>query len=754
MFNFYKKENHRLFLKYFKLFMLVLIIPTMLAYLILNIAYKYALNITIDNNYTLVNQLQESADLSLEFAQHIAFNIAANKDVLEFEYKKESNRDVYNLYCSLQNLGVYEYYSTQHSASNFIFIYFDEYDIIVTGKYKYTTKEFYNFFIEKSSLSYEDFQTLLKEKYFSELLPNISYFHNGSPVAEECITYCQSFPLMGEISGNAFVAIKSSSLDTISITSDDNDKCLYLADTEGKVVASFGNSQFIHEDLHNLSDGYTNYKINGTEALCFVKSSNIRKYKYIYVSDISNIHNKVFPLKKAIVIYVVSVLLLGIILIIILSLKAEKPLKELSDYINTITNSPRSNDVLKDIRLAVESLAQANNHSRQFLDKHALDIRESITTKILNGTIKTHDELDEFNSTSAVKLDLENGNFIVFSIDMYSEHNDNNFNLLKYELVGILREILGDIGTPHCGMTYSSGFSVLIALSGGAMSDIRQLVPSLEYTQKLFIEKVDVDISIGIGDICGFEGIPKSNQKAQKAVVYRVITGTSDIVFFDDISSKTTISFKPLSDIENTLILYINEGDMPKVQQTLNEAFMLNNASLEVNQYMFFSLIGLVLNLTNSNELDSKLQNEILENILKTRSIPELKECAIKIFSDICGRIMNKKKTKDDLKLDIMDYVNSNFSDPNMSLYFVADKFDLNYTYLSHFFKEYIGENFSKYITRMRIDKSKEYLQSTDLSVSDISSMVGYANATVLTKTFKKVTNETPAEFRRKSKRQ
>ena len=70
-------------------------------------------------------------------------------------------------------------------------------------------------------------------------------------------------------------------------------------------------------------------------------------------------------------------------------------------------------------------------------------------------------------------------------------------------------------------------------------------------------------------------------------------------------------------------------------------------------------------------------------------------------------------------------------------------------SYFSALFKRETGENFVRYLTRVRIDRAKELLQQTNLSVSEVCSRVGYNDLKHFTQTFKKETSLSPAQYRR-----
>ena len=58
----------------------------------------------------------------------------------------------------------------------------------------------------------------------------------------------------------------------------------------------------------------------------------------------------------------------------------------------------------------------------------------------------------------------------------------------------------------------------------------------------------------------------------------------------------------------------------------------------------------------------------------------------------------------------------------------------------------------AKYIQSYRIDKAKELLVSTTLSLEEIATKVGFANSSYLCKVFKSTTGMTPLAFSQKAR--
>lgn len=72
----------------------------------------------------------------------------------------------------------------------------------------------------------------------------------------------------------------------------------------------------------------------------------------------------------------------------------------------------------------------------------------------------------------------------------------------------------------------------------------------------------------------------------------------------------------------------------------------------------------------------------------------------------------------------------------------------MNPYYLSKYFKTKTGQNFSEYVTRVRMNKAAELLRDIRYRTYEISEMVGYSNAKNFTRTFRRYFGQCPREFR------
>jgi len=88
----------------------------------------------------------------------------------------------------------------------------------------------------------------------------------------------------------------------------------------------------------------------------------------------------------------------------------------------------------------------------------------------------------------------------------------------------------------------------------------------------------------------------------------------------------------------------------------------------------------------------------------------------------------------------------------NLSLKMIADELYMNPTYLGRLFKDDVGECFSSFLTKLRIQKAIELLNNVTLKVYEVSELVGFKDPAYFSLIFKKYMGMTPQEFQKHNK--
>lgn len=84
----------------------------------------------------------------------------------------------------------------------------------------------------------------------------------------------------------------------------------------------------------------------------------------------------------------------------------------------------------------------------------------------------------------------------------------------------------------------------------------------------------------------------------------------------------------------------------------------------------------------------------------------------------------------------------------NLNLSDLADKYHFNHSYLTKTFKKQKGISPLKLINSLRIEDAKELLKNEELSVREISEMLGFSNQHYFSRIFKEMAGQPPLEYR------
>jgi two-component system response regulator YesN len=104
-------------------------------------------------------------------------------------------------------------------------------------------------------------------------------------------------------------------------------------------------------------------------------------------------------------------------------------------------------------------------------------------------------------------------------------------------------------------------------------------------------------------------------------------------------------------------------------------------------------------------------------------------------------------ETKNQAFNSILQFVTLNFRQ-DISLQNLSDQFFMNPSYISQLFKKEVGETFTAYIAKLRINYACELLDKDQSSVHEIAEKIGYQDYFYFTRLFKKVTGKTPSQYR------
>lgn len=164
----------------------------------------------------------------------------------------------------------------------------------------------------------------------------------------------------------------------------------------------------------------------------------------------------------------------------------------------------------------------------------------------------------------------------------------------------------------------------------------------------------------------------------------------------------------------------------------------------------------LVFHIDEQSPLEDLLQRFLLEYFDSGKSSPAaINGYLLIIFSELSRLFNDEDSVFDDVwseekekKEEVLKYLTIHFK--NLSLNDLARHFHFHPTYMSNFIKKSFGKTFQEIMIEIRLEHAKKLLKTTNQSIEEIVSSVGYNNKSHFYKLFKKTYGLTPNQFRKK----
>ena len=98
---------------------------------------------------------------------------------------------------------------------------------------------------------------------------------------------------------------------------------------------------------------------------------------------------------------------------------------------------------------------------------------------------------------------------------------------------------------------------------------------------------------------------------------------------------------------------------------------------------------------------------------------------------------------------DIRQFLEKNFTDPNIKISDICSEFKVSVSSVRENFNKIFGVSPKRYLTILRINEAKKYLLETDLAVFEIAEKCGFDDTFYFSRCFSKSCSCTPSEFRK-----
>ncbi|MCQ4088264.1 response regulator transcription factor [Saccharibacillus sp. JS10] len=264
----------------------------------------------------------------------------------------------------------------------------------------------------------------------------------------------------------------------------------------------------------------------------------------------------------------------------------------------------------------------------------------------------------------------------------------------------------------------------------------------------------DEELRIGIGTIgCKAQHGSTSRSEAKKALEYALVDPHRKV--FEYTPAATSAETETVGTLKASLNREYARLILARDQQQLKEQINKDFAELSQAEGMTPSeLQNIALGICSDfrvvlrevkREEDGDLFLQMIERIRSASYREELLE-AIQYAAEETIALLSRD-TRSPVVQQVLGHVAAHYGE-ELSLKMLGAQYHIHPVYLGQLFHKEIGETFTDYLNKYRIERAKEKLRTTSEKVQDISRSVGYWETGYFYKQFRKYVGISPTEYK------
>lgn len=727
----------------------------------------------------ILRQIQESVDSRLRNIEQLAMNVELDSRI------KGIQNITGNLAAPIQSynkFGVIGEFRTYMLANEFIdrfYIYFHNSDSILASNGSFNPEAYYEQFYKEYLITMDEWNAVVRGGYTKDYVPLVLK-EPGLSSADRSIVFTKSMipfasrnprdslgtivmhlNLNDSVFQNVLGQFRDSNEGTLLIVNE-RDELLFTtgAASEGEQVA-----------YKSLPDsGVAELTYDGSERVVTAIQSEIADWKYVSLIPSELFMYKVGEIRRLTVWICLLIVLMGGFLAYFFSRKNYRPIDQLIRAVskNSGVNRDRKLSEYQFIEETVTGIVAANATMERKVLQQVQTLRDYFLVRLLKGKLTDPYSVESIRETYNISFQSDHFAVLLFFVEdtsglSFEPSPDNPGG--EEELVGfVIKNTVEEfVRQRHLGFVVEvDRFRVcLVNLRGENSAENKRELKNIAESSKTFLaEKFGIQCSVAIsGTHVSIYEVKQAYEETIEAIEYRLILGSESLIQFDEIRSgvqgETGYEFSAarLQQFES----YVKNGDYKGAKQMINDVIVSNSmqkrVSIDMVKVNLFGLINAVISSFSgfSVILDKTFLDKLdpVNRLIRSRTFPQLEKEIYAIVDEIERfAVQQEKINANGLKIRIVEFVEANYRNPDLSVSMVADELNVSLPYLSKFFKHHTYGGLLEYIQKVRIDKAREALDRQDLGVKEVALLVGYTNQDTFSRLFKKYVGVTPGKYK------
>lgn len=757
-------ERYHLLIRFFVPYVLILVCSLLVGMIAYNKTSSLVESETMNNNLAVLQQTKGILDRRFAEIETIAQQLANDTKVVSFQHVKEPFAGT-NPYKILQmEKKLFDYRLTNHFLIDY-FMVFKNSGLAVSPRKVYKLEQFYELQFHYEHMRAEDWiDSLLSEYHIRTYVPAQTAVYENKPYS--IVSYVQSFGSRAHYGGAVVVLIDNGQIQSLLRKLDTSQGGFaYIADEEGRIISYVSSDhEFVPVHMeHAEGVPYSEKTINGHKMLVTQTISNYNGWSYVSAQPAHVVLQKVHYIKDLSWTILLVTLILGLVLAAFFAYRNSRPLQRLL----RVLSGPQPDSELSPwkkpvdyIQQSVTSLIQNNEAMKEKLNEQLPLLRNTLFDRLLKGRFSSNRDLEL--AMEYLHISWPHRYFVVAILNLNTHAGDiNEQMMLEHNLTKLtIHELIMKAYACHMYTQDIDSNKIALLMNRDADSSaacLSEVTAMLKEVHRQLMARFHIQVGVTVGGVySALTDISRSYEEAEFASNFGKWTTEHPILHHSDIAFQLETYYFP-TDMEMRLINLVKSGNFTETQKLLEQIRQNNterNLSSAMKQMLVSEMAGSLLKCCEQLGMDQDDYIGEVELALKSTEHHHRSEEALDLLSrafiKICRKIDERKKSHNDrLKNEMLRYIDENYMRSDLSLNMLSSAFQTSEAYVSYFFKEQTGINFSDYVENVRMDNAKKMLADSEMSVKDIAHWVGYYSLNTFSRAFKRFNGVSATEYRR-----
>lgn len=271
-------------------------------------------------------------------------------------------------------------------------------------------------------------------------------------------------------------------------------------------------------------------------------------------------------------------------------------------------------------------------------------------------------------------------------------------------------------------------------------------------------KQTPLTVTIGVGmEVPGFRKAPVSYSQAREALALKMFYGKDRVIFHNPARDEKEKDEKKRLDSQlEAIFIAIGGYDVEQARKLIKDLFELLR-SVGDRFAVYNIAVHIVMKLdeflhTLGEDLFDLMSWDFgnIGVLYQFDTLADIEGWIGGIVDQVMGLLHAKRLTRKSVIIENVHQYAAGRLEENLTLKEVAEHFSMSPNYLGFLFKEETGENFTDYISRMRMEKVRELLDDPRLKIYEIADRMGYSNMTYFHGKFKEYFGVSPGDYRKR----